>query len=136
MRENSDLTQEEVATAIGLKRSTYTSYEIGRDNIPLIRLNSLCNYFNISMDYALGLTKVKRYPNSRKEIDREKLKERIKMVRKANHLTQKEMASILNTSRSTWTGYEYGKYLMPTLILYEIAKKFNCKMDYLIGKID
>lgn len=136
MREDANLRQKDIANIIGLNRSTYASYETGRDTIPIIRLNYLCNYFNVSMDYVFGLTKTKKYKNSKEDINRQKLQERIRLVRKENKLSQTEMATILNTSRSTWTGYEYGEYLMPTLLLYEIAKKFHYKMDYLVGKID
>ena len=52
-----------MANIIGIKRSTYASYETCRDTIPLKHLNTLCNYFNISLDYALGLTDIKRYDN-------------------------------------------------------------------------
>lgn len=136
MRENANLRQKDVANILGINRSTYTSYEIERDTIPINHLNKLCNYFNISIDYAMGLTNKKRYDNSKENIDKELLKIRLKSLRKENKLTQLEIAKILNTSRSTWTGYEYGKYQIPTLLLYELAKRYNNSMDYLLGKID
>ena len=61
IREEKDLKQKDMANIIGIKRSTYASYETCRDTIPLKHLNTLCNYFNISLDYALGLTDIKRY---------------------------------------------------------------------------
>lgn len=136
IREDHNLRQIDVANILGINRSTYTSYEIERDTIPIIHLNNLCNYFNISIDYALGLIKEKQYKNSRLNINRSLSKERLKKLRKDNKLTQTEIAKILNTSRSTWTGYEYGKYQIPTLLLYELAKKYDSSVDYLLGKID
>ena len=136
IREERNLRQIDIANVLGINRSTYTSYEIERDTIPINHLNNLCNYFNISIDYAMGLSSIKRYSNSKKDIDKNILKERLKCCRKENKLTQIEIAKILNTSRSTWTGYEYGKYQIPTLLLYELAKRYNYSMDYLLGKID
>ncbi|MBQ7031865.1 MAG: helix-turn-helix domain-containing protein [Bacilli bacterium] len=136
IREERNLRQIDIANILGINRSTYTSYEIERDTIPINHLNNLCNYFDISIDYAMGLSSKKKYDNSKININKNLLKERLKNCRKENKLTQKEIAKILNTSRSTWTGYEYGKYQIPTLLLYELAKRYNYSMDYLLGKID
>lgn len=136
IREEHSLKQADIANILGINRSTYTSYEIERDTIPIRHLNTLCNYFNISIDYALGLTNKKHYKNMRPDIDKNLMKERLKLLRKSQKLTQTEIAKILNTSRSTWTGYEYGKYQIPTLLLFEISKRYKCSMDYLLGKVD
>ncbi|MBE6156260.1 MAG: helix-turn-helix transcriptional regulator [Firmicutes bacterium] len=136
IREEHNLRQTDIANILGIDRTTYTSYEIERDTIPITHLNKLCNYFNISVDYAMGLSNKKQYKDSRPEIDKNILKERLKILRKKNKLTQFEIAKILNTSRSTWTGYEHGNYLIPTLLLLALAKKYHYSMDYLLGKID
>ena len=57
-------------------------------------------------------------------------------MRKEQKLTQRQMSEFLNTSRSTWTGYEYGKYQITTELLFFLAQKFHYSMDYLTGKID
>jgi len=136
IREERKLRQVDIANILGINRSTYTSYEIERDTIPISHLNNLCNYFDISIDFALGLTAKKQYNYSKKEINIELLKTRLKNLRKENKLTQIEIAKILNTSRSTWTGYEHGRYQIPTLLLYALAQKYNYSIDYLLGKID
>jgi transcriptional regulator with XRE-family HTH domain len=136
LREEKDLYQKDVAEILGIDRSTYSSYEIGRDTIPLKHLNTLCNYFDISIDYAMGLTKVPKYNDSKDSIDMEKVSTRLKDIRKENNLTQVAISEILNTSRSTWTGYESKKFLISTLLLYEISRRYNYSMDYILGKID
>lgn len=136
LREEKDLAQKDLANILGIDRSTYSSYEIGRDTIPLKHLNTLCNYFDISIDYAMGLTKTTKYKNSFNEINMEKVSERLKNIRKENNLTQAHISEILNTSRSTWTGYEGKKFLISTLLLYELSRRYNYSMDYILGKID
>ena len=136
LREEKDLVQKDLADILGIDRSTYSSYEIGRDTIPLKHLNTLCNYFDISIDYAMGLTKTTKYKNSSDEINMEKVSERLKNIRKENNLTQARISEILNTSRSTWTGYEGKKFLISTLLLYEVSRRYNYSMDYILGKID
>ncbi len=134
LRENLGLKQNDLANIIGIKRSTYASYEIERNVIPIKHLNNLCNYFDISLDYALGLTNKNQYLHSNKEINNKLFKERIKEFRKENGLTQNKIAQILNISRSTWTGYEYGKFQIPTLFLKDIAIRYHISIDYLLGK--
>jgi len=84
----------------------------------------------------MGLSNIKKYDNSKPNIDPEKEMIRLRSIRKENNLTQNEIAKLLNTSRSTWTGYEYGHYQIPTLLLYELCQKYHYSMDYIIGKID
>lgn len=136
LREDAQLRQEDIANILGIQRSTYTSYEIERDTMPINHLNTLCNYFNVSIDYVLGLTSLKQYPNNKAEINPQLLCNRLRNLRKENKLTQKKIADIFKISRSTWTGYEYGNYQIPSLILYAIAKKYHISIDYLLGKID
>ncbi len=136
LREDAELTQEDIANILGIHRSTYTSYEIERDTMPINHLNTLCNYFNVSIDYVLGFNTKMQYPHNRKNIDKKLLTSRLKDFRKNNHLTQKQIAEIFKISRSTWTGYEYGHYQIPTLILFTIAKDYHVSIDYLLGKID
>ena len=136
LREDKDLNQKDIAMVLNIDRTTYTSYEIGRDTIPLKHLNTLCNYFDISVDYALGLNKHKNYPKMRPSIDAKLMAERLKELRKEQKLTQMKMAKVLNTSRSTWTGYEYGHYQISTTLLFGLASKYHRSMDYLLGKID
>lgn len=59
IREERNLRQIDIANILGINRSTYTSYEIERDTIPINHLNNLCNYFDISIDYAMGLSSKK-----------------------------------------------------------------------------
>ena len=122
LREDAQLRQIDVANVLGIDRTTYTSYEIDRDTMPINHLNTLCNYFDVSIDYILGLTKIRKYSNYRQEINKD--------------LMLIKIAKLFNISRSTWTGYEYGYYQMPTLILYDIASKFHISIDYILGKID
>lgn len=48
LREYHDLTQQEVADALKISRSTYAGYESGKDVIPLKRLNDFANFYHKS----------------------------------------------------------------------------------------
>ena len=56
LREDSDLTQTEVANFLGIKQTVYSRYERGFQNIPLEYLIKLAEKYKVSTDYILGLT--------------------------------------------------------------------------------
>ena len=56
LREKNNLTQDEMAKILGIARVTYNHFETQYDIIPLKHLNSISNYFNISLDYILNLS--------------------------------------------------------------------------------
>lgn len=49
-------TQREVATLLGTTQQAYLKYEKGINEMPLKRVIKLCQYYNLSADYLLGLT--------------------------------------------------------------------------------
>ena len=63
LREDSDLTQTDMANTLSIAQTTYSDYERGRLNIPIPILIRLARYYNTSIDYLLGLTDEKKaYP--------------------------------------------------------------------------
>ena len=56
LREDSDLTQQEVADFLHVKQNTYSQYETGRHQIPIDILIQLARYYHTSVDYLQGLT--------------------------------------------------------------------------------
>ena len=63
IREDSDLTQREVAEVLHVRQSTYSQYENGQRQLPLSLLIRLAYYFGTSTDYILGVTDERRpYP--------------------------------------------------------------------------
>ncbi len=136
LRLEKNLSQREIANIIGIAQQTYNHYEVGENIIPLKHLNSLANYFDVSIDYILGLTEIRKYQNSIKEIDMIKSGNILKDFRRSNKLTQTKLASILNTFHTVVVDYEHGKNLIATPFLYTICKKYGVSADYLLGKID
>ena len=136
MRTEKKLTQNDIANILKITRGLYSQYEIADKIIPLSHLNALSNYFNLSLDYLLGLSTVKNYKHEKKEIDINLFQIRLKQLRKENKLTQEKLAIILNTSHSVISAYENGKNLILTSFLYSICQHFSISADYLLGKTD
>lgn len=59
LREDSDYTQEYVASVLGTSQTMYARYERGANELPIRHLIELCNLYKISADYILGLSDTK-----------------------------------------------------------------------------
>ncbi len=57
LRKSFKLTQQEVADILGIDRSTYTFYEAGKSNPPKESLVKLCDIYNVTVGYLLGVEK-------------------------------------------------------------------------------
>lgn len=60
LREDSDLTQNEIAKLLHIKQNTYSQYENGHRQIPLEMLIILARFYNTSIDYLVGETDIKK----------------------------------------------------------------------------
>lgn len=56
LREDADLTQAQVGTAINVPQRTYAYYESGERMIPPQVLCALADFYQVSVDYLLGRT--------------------------------------------------------------------------------
>lgn len=54
LREDHDLTQQQVADILGTSQTMYARYERGANELPIRHLITLANYYNVSYDYILG----------------------------------------------------------------------------------
>ena len=55
LREDHDKTQKEIAEVLGTSQTMYARYERGANELPIHHLLTLCQYYNVSADYILGL---------------------------------------------------------------------------------
>lgn len=55
IRQEMNKTQKDVASFLGVDRSTYTKYETGDSEPNFEILKKLAEYFNVSIDYLLGI---------------------------------------------------------------------------------
>ena len=65
LREDRDLTQQEIASHLNIRQNTYSQYENGVRQIPIDCLIKIALYFDTSVDYVIGLTDtIAPYPRS------------------------------------------------------------------------
>lgn len=66
LREDSDLTQKEIADILHCSQVCYSNYENGKRDIPTEVLSTLADLYKTSTDYLLGRTTEKRpYPKNK-----------------------------------------------------------------------
>mgnify|MGYP001084960552 CR=1 FL=1 len=67
LREDNDLIQKDLAEYLHCTQVCYSSYELGKRDIPTAVLIKLALLYDTSTDYLLGLTDVKTaYPKTKK----------------------------------------------------------------------
>lgn len=55
LREDHDMTQQEVADILGTSQTMYARYERGANELPIRHLIKLCEFYKVSSDYILGI---------------------------------------------------------------------------------
>lgn len=56
LRIDNELRQEDIAKVLSISSQAYGMYENGKRSLPIEYLITLCNYYNVSADYILGLS--------------------------------------------------------------------------------
>lgn len=60
LREDNDLTQVKIASFLGCSQTTYSRYETGSTSVPYDILDKLADFYDVSVDYILERTDVKK----------------------------------------------------------------------------
>ncbi len=56
LREDKDLTQAQISKILNMSQTGYSKYETGENDVPTKILIELAKYYNVSVDYILGIT--------------------------------------------------------------------------------
>lgn len=95
IRENNDLKQKDIAKIHNVSRPNYTRWKTKEKIIPLIKLNDFCNYFNINIDYVIGLTNNLVKINKTIILDKKAIGRNLKEFRNKNKITQEKLGTII-----------------------------------------
>ena len=55
IREDNDKNQEAIALVLNISRQQYQLYESGKRELPMHHFITLARYYNVSLDYLVGL---------------------------------------------------------------------------------
>jgi len=56
LREDADLTQDQLVKKLGMHKTTYTNYEQGKREPPFDFIIRIAKFYNVSIDYIAGFT--------------------------------------------------------------------------------
>ncbi|HBG3257132.1 TPA: helix-turn-helix transcriptional regulator, partial [Clostridioides difficile] len=114
------ITQQELATILNINKSSISRYEKDQQ-IPEIKLlETIADYFDISLDYLLGRSDIM-------------FGERLKELRLKSKLKQSELGEKIGVSASIIGMYEQGRRFADQSTLIKLAEYFNVTTDYLLG---
>lgn len=134
MREDVDLSQDKMAAILGVKRSTYSLWELGINIIPLKALSNFADFFDVTIDYVIGRSNDRKRTISNKGLDLKVLGNNMKDVRLKNNLSQTDTAKLIGVSQACINKYEKGLICISFSNLFKFATKFNVPIDELCGK--
>ncbi len=60
LREDRDLTQQQIAEVLGTSQTMYARYERRANELPIRHLITLCRFYGVSADDVLGLRRKRR----------------------------------------------------------------------------
>lgn len=80
MRAEHNLTQEEVARALGVSQQTYSKYENKSTNLDSETIVKICKLFGVTSDYLLGIDRTETKGTKKKITGSEPSEDRIKII--------------------------------------------------------
>ena len=128
VREELEMTQEELGLVFGVTSSTVAGWENNHDTIPLNKLFKYSKLYGYSLDYLTGLSRANNINIKIDKLDKNKIGCNLKRIRKQLNMTQQQIADECMISQTTYSGYELGNYLITSLALYTICK--NHKLSF------
>ncbi|MCU9809307.1 helix-turn-helix domain-containing protein [Paraclostridium sp. AKS46] len=142
LRKEKGLSGKELADVLKVHKGSISNWETDRRSPDKEMLNTIAEYFEVSVDYLLGRTNIKNLdinkkgdiehinPNPSKLI----FANHLKQLRESTGLSQVDLAKIIGVSPSTIGMYEQGRRTPDLEVLTEIATHFQVSVDYLLGR--
>lgn len=134
LRDEKDLKKKDIAKVIGVVESVYSEWENGKLSIPTKRLVQLANYFEVNIDYMLGISDKRKHIETTDEINLDLVSLRLKEIRKSLKFTMRDLADKFNTTSSAISNYENSKYLILSSFLIELCKYSKYSIDWVVGR--
>ena len=133
LRKEKKMTQKDMAEFLGIQTRTYQYYEGGGRQPDLETIVVLADLFGVTVDYIVGHSDERENPVKKKKYS---FQERLKFLRTAQRISQKEMGEYLGISTRAYQYYESGERYPDFEGLLALADYFQVSIDYLVGRSD
>lgn len=141
LREAKGLTKQALVDDLKINYSTYANYESGTREPNSEMLKLIANYYDVSIDFILGLTDSPRRAETIQDIGEESsdsfisgkqdLGKRIKEARINKGITQEELGKAIGVAKSTVAGYESGNSNPDVSKMYSIMETLGVDANFL-----
>lgn len=130
-------TQSEIADFIGVDRTTYGAWEIGKNGVDIITLKRIANQYGVLLNDLLSvppkdskkIIKTQKNKNLVRQIDVEILNITLQYYRKLFKKTQDEIAQFLEIHRTIYCNWERGKNTPNAYLLKKLADYYDIIVD-------
>ena len=134
-REDLDMTQTELGNIFCVSKYTVCNWEKGRDTMPFDKIIKFCNLYDYSLDMLMGFRR-RNVKYGSFTTSKETIAVKLKDLRKELGLSQQNLADNCGFSQTTYGSYERGDYLINTITVYSLCRKYNISADWLCGRTD
>lgn len=132
-RKKLGLSQEELAEALNISRSTLAGYEAENKHPPYRTLVKIAKYFGVSIYYLMGITDRLLGAKEPRETSITNCGNIIKELRKEAGMTQEELGEKLGVIKQTVSSWEKGISEVSNDTLITLSRLFGVTTDYLLG---
>lgn len=136
LRENAELTQDDLARKLNVSRSSYANWENGENFPPLKAIDQMTIIYNVSMDYILGRTTIKKYQAEIRPMSINIISKNLLQHRKENKFTYLFLGKYCNMSTTNYFYIEKGKQAIKPYQLSKLLDLYQISADKFTGKID
>lgn len=133
LRKGSGMTQENLAEALNISRSTLAGYEAENKHPPYRTLVKIAKYFGVSIYYLMGITDRLLGEEEPEETSITDCGSIIKELRKEAGMTQEELGEKLGVIKQTVCAWEKGISKVGNDTLITLSRLFGVTTDYLLG---
>ena len=138
LRKSRNLSQDEIATQLGMAQSTYAGYEAASRKIPMDLLVRLADYFQVSTDFLLGKAANERVIRSDNLFGKRAQAARLDLGLSHEELAEKLRSATFEPVRMTekeLNEVERGLHTlsMPERRVESLARALEVSADYLMG---
>lgn len=131
LREEKKITQKALGESIGIKEKAYQKYEYGYNIPPIKQMCDLASYLNTTIEYLMyGRNSRNIYSNQSIPFH-----ERLIELRNKNHLTQKQIADLMEIQEANYQKYEYGSHSPRIDRIIQLADIFGVTLDEMMGRV-
>ena len=100
LRLNAKVNQKTIAEYLNISIAAYSQFERMSTLITIDKLNDLANFYHVSLDYLVNISDQPNIVVKNKELDKKRIGERLKIIRKEKHLYQDTLAKEIGTGHS------------------------------------